>query len=135
MLIYTEVVLDSSNLSAVVILFFFKMIDVLTMSSFFLMEVVDAQYSLTWLTFESAVSYSSLTHLSLVSLNVFYNSAKIKLGNISFAMLTLESDQASNCAAKFKALLSGGPQIYTKNATDQGLIVMLGQMGYCTGSN
>ena len=76
------------------------------------MELMDARYSSTLSTFESAVSFSSLdsavyfyslTLLSLVTLSVFYKSGPIKVGNISSSLSTPKSDQDSNCAAKIQS--------------------------------
>ena len=74
-----------------------------TVSSLFLMEVIDDQYSSTLSTFGSSVYFYLLTFLSLASLPVFYSSGPIELGDISSSPLSPKSDQGPICAAKVKS--------------------------------
>ena len=80
-----------------------EVIDVFTISPFLLIEVMDARYSSTLSTFESAVYFYSLTVLSLVALSVLSNAVSIKVVNISPSLSTPESDQSYNHAAKIKS--------------------------------
>ena len=97
-LLDTDVVLYYSTFLAVWSFFSVDSIDLLTVSSLFLMEIIDAWVSSAFSTFYSSVSFSSLTFLSLVSLPVFSNSWPIKLVDIASLLLNPYSVQASNRA-------------------------------------
>ena len=72
----------------------------LNISPLILMKVMDDQYSLTLSSFESAVSFSSLSLVSLVTLSLLPNLGPIQVGDISSSQLTTESDQGYNRAYK-----------------------------------
>ena len=58
---------------------------------------------------------------------VFSISELIKMGDISYSLLPTESDQDLIVLTKSKALLEGGPQLYTQNTTAQGLVIKIEQ--------
>ena len=96
------------------------------------MEVIDARASSTLSNFESSVYFSSWTLLSLESLPIFYKSGPIKVGNISSSLLTTESDKYYNSSSKNQSASWMGSSMLYKNPTDQGLVIKIGQIGYCT---
>ena len=72
--------------------------------------------------------------LSVIKIMEVSNSGPIKLGNISSSLLTPESYQAPNCAAKIQSAPQRKSSTIYQKRHAQGLVIMLGQTGYCTGS-
>ena len=102
-ILYTEVVLDLSTLSTFSYIFLNGGNICVDHVTLIFDGVMDAQSYSTLSTFDSAVSFSSLTILLLVTLFVFFNSGPIKVGNIYSSLSTPESDQASNFSAKYQS--------------------------------